>query len=112
MEVINARFQELGLLFTRIDAVDGRQMSNAAFDAFVKARQSKEGGWGRGQAGCFLSYYMTWKEIAQGAAQCAAIFEDDIHLARSISDVFKDNLWLPDLLDISSPGNIDQSGPS
>ncbi len=100
MEVINARFQELDLPFTRIDAVDGRLMSNAAFDAFVKARQSKEGGWGRGQAGCFLSHYMVWTEIAQGTAQCAAIFEDDVHLARSISVVFKDDLWLPDLFDI------------
>jgi glycosyl transferase family 25 len=100
MGVIAARFQELGLAFERIDAVDGRKMSDAAFDAFAKDRESKDGGWGRGQAGCFLSHYRVWEDIAQGSASCAAVFEDDVHLAQSISDFFKDSSWLPGAFDI------------
>jgi glycosyl transferase family 25 len=100
MDAINARFQELGLAFERIDAVDGRQMPDATFDAFVKARQSKNGGWGRGQAGCFLSHYRVWEEIANGSAPYAAVFEDDVHLAQSISDVFHNDQWLPEEFDI------------
>jgi glycosyl transferase family 25 len=100
MGVIGARFQALGLGFERIKAVDGRQMSDAAFDAFVKARISKKGGWGRAQAGCFLSHYRVWTEIAQGDAPHAAIFEDDVHLAHVIADVFKDDSWLPKPFDI------------
>jgi glycosyl transferase, family 25 len=100
MGVIAARFQELGLAFERIDAVDGRQMSDAAFDTFAKARASKEGGWGRGQAGCFLSHYKVWEDIAQGSAAYAAVFEDDVHLAQTISDFFNDSSWLPETFDI------------
>jgi glycosyl transferase, family 25 len=100
MDVINARFQELGLPYERIDAVDGRQMSDAAFDSFARARQLKDGGWGRGQAGCFLSHYRVWEQIARGTVPYAAVFEDDVHLAESISEVFKDDSWLPDAFDI------------
>jgi glycosyl transferase, family 25 len=100
MGVIAVRFQELGLAFERIDAVDGRQMSDAAFDDFANARDSKDGGWGRGQAGCFLSHYRVWEDIAQGSASHAAVFEDDVHLAQSISDLFKDSSWLPEAFDI------------
>jgi len=100
MSVIATRFQELGLAFERIDAVDGRQMPDVEFDNFARARPLKNGGWGRGQAGCFLSHYQAWEKIAGGADSYAAIFEDDLHIADAIATLFRTDAWLPEIFDI------------
>jgi len=53
-----------------------------------------------GQVGCFLSHYSVWTKIALGANNCAAIFEDDVHVAKLMKDLLANDSWLPQDFDI------------
>jgi len=100
MSHMRAYFRDGGIDFERISAVDGRLMTEEEFKNFFQTRSQASGSWLRGQVGCFLSHYAIWTKIALGAENCAAIFEDDIHVAGFISDILTDDAWLPEDFDI------------
>lgn len=94
-------FERLGIPVERFPAVDGRLFPTEEFERFV-AERPRDGKktWMRGQMGCFLSHYGVWKKIAEGNDRFAAVFEDDVYLSPVLSQLFADDGWLTDDIDL------------
>lgn len=88
-------FDAAGLSFKRVEAVDGRNLTTAQIERFVR----KVGRWGRltpGEIGCFLSHRACWRELLQNGDCFAAVLEDDVVLGENAAAVLLDDYWLPD----------------
>ena len=103
------KFSDLGLSFERLDAVNGRAMSEKDYQDFVAARpRDSKFGWARGAVGCFLSHMNAWKICAEGDGNCVAIFEDDLHISTDMPYFLNDESWMPegfDIIRMESPTN-------
>lgn len=103
------RFAELGLSFERLEGVNGREMSEADFQAFIAPRpRDGKYQWTRGKVGCFLSHSRAWQICAEGEDDYVAIFEDDLHISDEMPYFLLNHDWLPDDFDIirmESPTN-------
>lgn len=70
----------LGIPFDRIDAIDGRKLSDAevasVYDAAANRRRARHP-LVRPEIGCYLSHIAAWQRIADGDARGGFIFEDD-----------------------------------
>lgn len=66
MALISRRFKELGILFERFPAVDGRQISDTDLKSFADCRPAinRISVWSKGSMGCFLSHYKIWQIAA------------------------------------------------
>jgi glycosyl transferase family 25 len=80
------KFDDLGLSFERIEAVDGRAMSKEQKHAFAIVRP-RANGWLPGAIGCFRSHYLAWTAIAKGDAEFGVVFEDDVHISSKLPDL-------------------------
>lgn len=100
LQFFKANFDRLGLAFERIAAVDGRQFSEADYQAFLRERPRQNKSWQRGQMGCFLSHYAAWQKIASGPDRFCAVFEDDVHVSDDLKDILADDHWITDEVDI------------
>ncbi|WP_269930566.1 glycosyltransferase family 25 protein [Aminobacter sp. HY435] len=97
LERMSALFDSLGLEFTRIAAVDGRQLPPAARPV------SERGGGYRladGEIGCFLSHIKCWQAIAEAPTEYSVVFEDDVHFGEDAGSILADPSWIPDDADI------------
>lgn len=95
------QFERLNIEFERIPAVDGRQVSEAVYTEFQRARpRNHKKGWLRGQMGCFLSHYAAWQIIANGDEPFGAVFEDDIYISDGLGIVLSSGAWIPEGVDI------------
>jgi glycosyl transferase family 25 len=95
------QFDNLGLEFERISAVDGRETSQNDYEAFQRDRpRNSKKGWLRGQMGCFLSHYKAWELIAQGQDRFGAIFEDDIYVSEGLKGILANDCWITEGIDI------------
>lgn len=94
-------FARLGVPVERFSAVDGRLFPAEQFENFAvqRPRDGKKT-WLRGQMGCFLSHYGVWQKIAESNARFAAVFEDDVYLSPVLSELFADDQWLSDDIDL------------
>lgn len=77
------KFDDLGLCFERIDATDGRVLSEEQRAQFAQQRP-RANGWLPGAIGCFTSHYQAWKNIAEGTEDFGVVFEDDLHIATTL----------------------------
>lgn len=68
-------FAKLELSFSRFAAVDGSKIAHTAETSDLTP----------GELGCMMSHLAIWREIAVDEAPIAAIFEDDIHVSKSLS---------------------------
>jgi len=82
----------LGLLFTRISAVDGMQLPMG------EVRR-----WGSlppGATACFLSHRDCWKRVVDEALPYAVVLEDDLHLAPDAASMLRHGDWIPTDADV------------
>jgi len=89
LERMASLFGELGLDFTRVPAVDGRELAD---------RQARKGMYyelGNGEIGCFLSHIKCWDIAAKADGEYAAIFEDDVHFGAGARELLVDTSWIP-----------------
>lgn len=100
LNFFHTNFQRLCLTFERIAAVDGRLMSEANYQLFMRERPRKNKSWMRGQVGCFLSHYAAWEKIANGLDDYAVVFEDDVHISNDLADILSDDQWIPSGADV------------
>lgn len=99
LQYMQKAFDEAGLEFTRIAAVDGKQLSDEEISCVV----SGEGYWGwltRGEIGCFLSHRLCWQAIADAKEPYAAIFEDDMVLGANTGKILSTTSWIPEDADV------------
>lgn len=78
---IDAALQALGLPYTRVPAVDGRQLSEAErSQAIDEATYRRRHGMSSlpGEIGCYLSHVKAIRQFLGGNARAAVILEDDV----------------------------------
>jgi glycosyl transferase family 25 len=80
LKSMSQKFEGMGLQFERIEAVDGRSLSEKERADFAR-RRPRLGEWLPGAIGCFLSHYEAWTRIAVGEEEFGVIFEDDLHIS-------------------------------
>ncbi len=100
LDHMTAELGRLGIGFTRIAAVDGREMSEAERAAFAANADPERKSWMPGQIGCFLSHYHAWQAIAAGDDPYGLVLEDDMLFADAIRGVLADLAWLPKDYDV------------
>jgi len=99
LEHITRIFDEQGLVFERIAAVDGALLSDEAFELLnencVFPRKLS-----KAEIGCFLSHRECLRQIVQSDALYGAVFEDDILFSKNIKAILKNSDWIPNDTDI------------
>lgn len=114
LEFFASTFQRLGMSFERVPGIDGRQVGEADYQAFMRDRPRRGKPWLRGQMGCFLSHLAVWEKIARGPERFCAVFEDDVHVSDDVKILLADDHWLRDAIDIvrlETPTNRVLLGP-
>jgi len=95
LEHITRIFDEQGLVFERIAAVDGRLLSDIEFNHLTSKRN-----WPHelthNEVGCFLSHRECLRLIAESDELWGAIFEDDIILSPNIHSFLQNPDWIPE----------------
>ncbi|MFA4995216.1 MAG: glycosyltransferase family 25 protein [Bdellovibrionales bacterium] len=101
LEYAKQHFTERRLSFERIDAVDGSQIPQEEILRIKKVRTIHPKSDCRpASLGCFLSHHKAWQKVADGQEEYAAVFEDDIHLSNTVTDIFTNTQWMPHGFDI------------
>ena len=100
LEHMRREFERIGASFIRSPGVDGALLSQAEREEFAEARSGPAAGWLPGEIGIFLSHLAIWKRIASGVEQAAAVFEDDVHLAKDLRALLGTQSWIPDDADV------------
>lgn len=93
---ISRTFDEQRIDFTRIAAIDARQLT--ADD--VTRWCAKGGRLGVTELACFLSHRKCWQEIIDLGLPYAAVFEDDVLLGSEAGTTLIDDDWIPAGADI------------
>lgn len=96
----DSNFKKFGMEFERVSAVDGRVMTEAEYQEFMRLRPRHNKDWSRGQMGCFLSHYSVWQKVAASEENFCAVFEDDIHISNDLNNILMDDSWIADDIDI------------
>lgn len=82
LTAMTEKLSTLGLPFQRIDAVDGRLLSDSERLHFASLRPRDGRSWTPGAIGCFSSHYACWTEIANASENYGVVFEDDVHISK------------------------------
>lgn len=88
LAAMRQKFEHLNLQFERINAVDGRALSESEREEFAIRRPSLNG-WLPGAIGCFMSHYEAWNLIANGVDDFGIVFEDDLHISEKFPALIK-----------------------
>lgn len=103
------QFAQQGLTFERLEATNGRDLSQEEFDNFIALRpRNGKRQWTRGKVGCFLSHSQAWKICAEGPDDWIAIVEDDLHISSDFRYFVTDTSWMPrdfDIIRLERPTN-------
>jgi glycosyl transferase family 25 len=86
LATMTKKFDELGLSFQRIDAVDGKARGPEA-NALFAAQRPRANGWLPGAIGCFMSHFNAWEAIAKADSEFGVVFEDDVHIASALPEL-------------------------
>lgn len=100
LEQMKVEFDRYGLAFTRVPAVDGKQLTQEELDAVTPAIRRWEIPIPPSEIGCFLSHRKCLEMIADGDDLYAAVFEDDIQLSSDAGAILANGDWIPADTDI------------
>lgn len=103
---VAGRLNELGLVFKRISAVNGRMLMDKEIEALTypldhfetKVRFTRN--LTRGEIGCFLSHRKCWEALVESGEKYAIVMEDDIRISSLAALYMKNDEWLPSECDI------------
>jgi len=92
LEHVRRIMAECTLEYHRFDAIDGRQLTDAAIDKVYRRgfhQPSYPFDLTRGEIGCFLSHRSVWKKIAEGDSPGALVLEDDIEILPGFGEALR-----------------------
>lgn len=100
---VSQRLNALGLQYQRIDAVDGRQLSQQQLQQLIdheRARKDYHSPLSASEVGCYLSHLKAWQAIIEHDLDFAIVLEDDV--------VFSDNFAIvpPCIASIAEPWDV------
>lgn len=86
---IQRQLRECGLPYEMIDAIDGRQMSDRAWEDAVApdALRAQRGWLSKSAVGCALSHREAYRRIVAARKGPGLVIEDDVVLARDLASV-------------------------
>ena len=101
-EAISERLGALGLSFTFINAVNGKNLAEDEIDKFTTPARQKylPHSVSKGALGAGLSHIDAWRKIAASDAPMALILEDDAILDKDLDDIACQLSLLEDRIDI------------
>jgi len=103
-----AQFARLDLRFARVEAVNGRAMTERELASFNKISKSWPTPLSPAEIGCFLSHRKCLELVANGTDAYAVVFEDDIKLSSGAGQLLSSDKWIPqdaDIVKIDSYGH-------
>jgi glycosyl transferase family 25 len=88
---IDRQLSALSLPFTRLSAVDARQLTAAQRASFDEAAYRRKHGMApvAGEIGCYLSHVEVMRAFLAGSASCALVLEDDVLLGDGLPAVLR-----------------------
>lgn len=91
---MDSQFRRLGLSYERVQAIDGKLLTSAEI---ARHGQPQHSGWdwAPSEIACFLSHRLCWREIARGADEYVAVFEDDMHFLDEVQLLLANDAWIP-----------------
>lgn len=92
---MQSQFNELGIPFTRVPAVDGKLLSDAEFEKFYQGL-----GLSKVEVACFLSHRNCWELIVNSSEDYGVIFEDDVHMSENMRCLMSLEFFFPKDLEI------------
>jgi len=96
---MQAIFEQLGLEFTRVAAVDGNSLPEEEFLQLTKTCR-----WHhpltRSEVGCLLSHRYCLHLAMASEAAYTAVFEDDIIISPRLAPLLRDGHWIPEGIDM------------
>lgn len=103
---MTCRLKKLGVEYERIEAINGKQLTQATKDSLTypynhfesKVRYTRE--LTDGEIGCFLSHRMCWEKLVASNEDFALIMEDDIEISTLASKYLLSSSWVPPSVDI------------
>jgi len=108
MAAMAARLGELGLPFTRIEAVDARTDPGVETDPRF-CDTGPTGRISRGDKGCSLSHFRAWETFLATGDSHAVILEDDVFVHEGGRELLRDKDWIPKSVDLLK---IERFGPT
>jgi glycosyl transferase family 25 len=94
LEQMKQQLEKLGLSWTRIEAVDGDEISP---DEINKAnRRATPRKLSAGEIGCLQSHVKIWRLLANQSEPAAVIMEDDIVMSSDLPKFINSGAWLPE----------------
>lgn len=108
LEAMASRLGRLGLGFTRVPALDAREVS----DDLLAARFTHRGPLGvlpKGDQCCSLSHRRAWSALVASGAPFGAVLEDDVELTAAAAEYLRDSRWIPQGVDLVK---LEHFGPS
>lgn len=88
-------FSAHGLTYSRVEAVDGKLLSQAELDAITLPLLTRNAPILASEVGCFLSHRNCLELIANGPDEYAAVFEDDVVLSDDAKLLLGNLGWIP-----------------
>lgn len=108
LDFMALQFKKQGLLFERVEAVDGRRLSEDKLASLIKLSKDWPVALGPTEVGCFLSHRKCIQIAATSNEPFTAIFEDDVTLSNGAARLLKSDKWIPldaDLIKMDSYGH-------
>lgn len=90
---IGSLLDEMGVIWTRIDAVDGRKCDENILS--ISNKKGQIGNLSKSVRGCTASHFSFWKILLESEYQFGIILEDDIVLSKDFKDIVCDTSWVP-----------------
>lgn len=84
-----------GLAFERLDAVDGKTLSEEEIARWSQRKPDGSLCLSPSEVGCMLSHRHAWEQIAAMETGHAVILEDDIHFSADAATFLKSGDWVP-----------------
>ncbi|MDT6941107.1 glycosyltransferase family 25 protein [Brucella pseudogrignonensis] len=95
LEFMAAQFEKHGLRFERVEAVDGRALSEAELASCIKLSKNWPIPLGPTEIGCFLSHRRCIAKAAESEDEFTAIFEDDVTFSNGAARLLSSYKWIP-----------------
>ena len=108
---MQAQAERLGLRFTRLDALDAKEVDLRPIDCWFQTG-GPLGEIPKGDKCCSLSHRMAWERLLASGAPYAAVLEDDVVLKDGARFPLGNSNWIPSGLDLIKLEHYGPAGQS
>uniref|UniRef100_A0A0N4ZVL9 Glycosyltransferase 25 family member n=1 Tax=Parastrongyloides trichosuri TaxID=131310 RepID=A0A0N4ZVL9_PARTI len=94
MKKMNEILKTVGFMYERVDAVDGKQLTDKYIKEKIKFLPNYVDPYHKrpmkkGEIGCFLSHYRIWEDVVNNNLNRVIVFEDDIRFSKNATGILR-----------------------